>query len=95
MNSPLNTAQQHFDQAFAFYHKGLLDEAINSYRTAIDMRGGNFPRAYYHLAYALLDAGDTNGAIDSFRKAIEQQPDNPDAYFNLGLTLARTGDSQR
>jgi hypothetical protein len=63
----LNTAQQYFDKGLGFYNKGWLDEAINSYRMSIEMRGGNFPRAHYHLAHALLDSGDVSGAI---RKAI-------------------------
>ena len=92
MSGSLNTAQQYLEKGLVFYNKGWLDEAINSYRVAIEMRGGNFPRAYYQLARALLDAGDIDGAIEGFRNSISQQPENPDAYYNLGLTLARRGE---
>ena len=57
MSSSLSTAQQYVDKGLVFYNKGWLDEAINSYRMAIQMREGNFPRAYYQLGRALLDAG--------------------------------------
>ena len=56
MSGSLSTAQQYLDKGLVFYNKGWLDEAINSYRMAIQMREGNFPRAYYQLARALLDA---------------------------------------
>ncbi len=92
MSGSVSTAQQYLDKGIVFYNKGWLDEAINSYRLAIEMRTGNFPRACYQLARALLDVGDVDGAIDSFRNSIEQQPENPDAYYNLGLTLARRGE---
>src|ERR1044072_3468745 len=91
MNSPLSTAQHYFEKALDLYNKGLLDEAIEHYRLAIDMRDSNFPRAHYFLGHALLSLGDTTGALEAFNKAIQQQPENPDAYYNLGLTLARIG----
>ena len=37
-------------------------------------------------------SGDIDGAIESFRTSIDQQPENPDAYYSLGLTLARRGE---
>src|SRR5690242_17965235 len=67
MSSSLNTAQQYLDKGLVFYNKGWLDEAVSSYRMAIQMREGNFPRAYYQLARALLDMGDMDGAIEAFR----------------------------
>ena len=66
MSGSVNTAQQYLDKGLVFYNKGWLDEAINSYRMAIQMRDGNFPRAHYQLARALLDLGDIDGAIDAF-----------------------------
>ena len=92
MSGSLGTAQQYLDKGLAFYNKGWLDEAISSYRMAIDMRGGNFARASYQLARALLDAGDVDGAIEAFQTSITNQPENPDAYYSLGLTLARRGE---
>src|SRR5207237_1474184 len=91
MSGSLNTAQQYLDKGLVFYNKGWLDEAISSYRMAIQMRDGNFPRAHYQLARALLDLGDIDGAIGAFRASIAQQPDNPDAYYSLGITLTRRG----
>src|ERR1051325_11537290 len=91
MDSPLNTAQHHFEKALELYNKGLLDEAAERFRLAIKMRDGNFPRAHYFLGHALLNAGDTTGALDAFNQAIKQQPENPDAYYHLGSALARTG----
>src|SRR5215831_10655108 len=71
MSSSLSTAQQYVDKGLVFYNKGWLDEAINSYRMAIQMRDGSFPRAHYQLARALLDLGDIDGAIEAFRTSIE------------------------
>ena len=76
MSASLTTAQQYLDKGLVFYNKGWLDEAISSYRMAIQMREGTFSRAHYQLARALLDAGDIGGAIEAFRTSIEQQPEN-------------------
>src|SRR5882724_12292694 len=92
MSASLGTAQQYLDKGLVFYNKGWLDEAISSYRMAIEMREGNFPRAHYQLARALLDAGDIGGAIEAFRTSIQQQSENPEAYYSLGLTLSRRGE---
>ena len=80
MSGSVNTAQQYLEKGLAFYNRGWLDEAISSYRMAIQMREGAFPRAYYQLARALLDSGDLDGAIEAFRASIDQKQENPDAY---------------
>ena len=69
MSGSVSTAQQYLDKGIVFYNKGWLDEAINSYRLAIEMRTGNFPRAYYQLARALLDVGDDAAQVTALHVA--------------------------
>jgi Flp pilus assembly protein TadD len=41
----------------------------------------------------LLSAGDLDGAISQFRNAVRLAPDYPDAHQQLGIALARKGDT--
>ncbi len=55
---------------------------------------GEYDAAEEHLRlgvdFFLTDELDV--AIDEFREAVHQKPDYADAYHNLGVTLAKTGD---
>jgi Flp pilus assembly protein TadD len=39
-----------------------------------------------------LKAGDLPGAIERFREAVRLAPENPQAHYQLGLALHRTGE---
>lgn len=49
-------------------------------------------RLNYELGNALYDAGDQNGAITAYKKAIELNPKFVKAYVNLGETQRDKGD---
>ena len=38
-----------------------------------------------------LEAGKSKAAIEKYQKAVETQPEDEDAHFNLGIALARAG----
>ena len=45
--------------------------------------------AYNALGYACLDKGDTLGAIDAFRQAIQQHSEDKEGYFDLARAFLR------
>jgi protein O-mannosyl-transferase len=47
---------------------------------------------YHLLGVAHGQKGETQKAIEYFRKEIELSPKNPTAYYNLGVALRQTGD---
>src|SRR5215475_6089293 len=50
------------------------------------------PQAWFDLGYAQSHLGDTTGAIAAYGKAVELEPNWFEAYLNLGLDLAKSGD---
>jgi Tfp pilus assembly protein PilF len=41
-----------------------------------------------------LEAGKAKAAIEKYQKAVETQPEDEDAHFNLGIALARAGKTE-
>ena len=66
------------------------DDARRYYRAAIERAGGTYPEAYFNLAIVEKGAGQRDAAVAAYQKAIEQRPDYPQAWNNLGLLLAGT-----
>ena len=69
------------------------NEALTHLEQAVSSSDAN-AYAYYYLGQAHRACGEekfdikhVNGAINAFRKAIELQPDMPEAYYLLGVTL--------
>jgi tetratricopeptide (TPR) repeat protein len=68
--------------------QGLLDEAIEAYRKAIRLAGGNAFEAHIGLAIALHEDGDTDGAVKEYRLGILQDMESePVLYYQLGEIL--------
>jgi len=83
---PQESAEEYMKRGMAQYERGELDEAIASYRKAIELQP-NKADAHINLGAALQQKGELDEAITSFRKAIELQPDLVRAHFNLGVAL--------
>ena len=47
-----------------------------------------------NLGVVTARLGDQRRAADKFRKAVEQDPNDPDYHFNLGITLYRIGNAE-
>jgi tetratricopeptide (TPR) repeat protein len=66
---------------------GILNELIDS--RALPER--KLPEAYNDRAVAQMELGNYEGALDSANQALSLRPDYPQATFNKGLALERTG----
>ena len=52
----------------------------------------NLSQARLEAGKSLLNRGELDNAITEFRTAIQLQPGNADAHYNLGYALGRMGD---
>src|ERR1035437_2730772 len=66
--------------------KGKLDEAVDNYLKAIQIRPG-YDDALNNLGVALALKGELDEAVARIRESIRYQPDKADAYYNLGTVF--------
>jgi Flp pilus assembly protein TadD len=69
-------------------------DAINSYRAATEQDPAYF-EAFYNLALATADAGDSQAAIGAYESALALRPDSLEARYNLSLALKQNNDFAR
>ena len=81
---------QILQQATVLYKEGKFNEAVKSYKKAIDLKP-DFPGVHYNLGIVLRKLGRLDEAIKSYKKAIDLKPDFCEAYYNLGNTLKNLG----
>jgi tetratricopeptide (TPR) repeat protein len=84
-NSPAHT-----NLGLALHRKGLVNEAIEEFRKAIDL-DPKLAKAHLNLGLALHRKGLVNEAIACYRRAIEIDPRYALAHDNLGLALLAKG----
>jgi tetratricopeptide (TPR) repeat protein len=72
------------------YEAGLFQEAADAFSRAIGVASGSVP-ARVNLGLALLQLGDTAGAVQQFEAALVLESDNVVAHASLGMLLARQG----
>ena len=73
------------------FEHGEIDEAIECFRRALQLRDGNVA-AHYGLGKALAAKQKTDEAIFHFKKALEIQPDSLTASNELGVMFASKGE---
>lgn len=86
--------------------KGLVDEAVNQFRTALKLYPpltklpvgsglrNDVANTYNNLGAAYGTRGLTDSAIEQFSMAIQLNPQSANAWFNLGNALANKGQFQ-
>lgn len=72
------------------HHRGELHEAVEWYRKALGVREKSF-EVRLLLGSALADGLDLEGAIATFREAVEILPGHLGARTNLGMAYLRKG----
>lgn len=69
---------------------GKVDEAINEFRTALEIKPDDVV-ALTNLGAALESLGKVDEATEHFRQALRVRPEYPNAHFNLGSLLLSQG----
>jgi tetratricopeptide (TPR) repeat protein len=83
-------ANQHADLADIYFDLGLLAEAIEEYRKAVNL-GPRFADLRTRLAVALREHGDFESALVEFQEALKVNPKYVPAYLHLGVTYYMRG----
>jgi tetratricopeptide (TPR) repeat protein len=69
----------------AYIKQGIIEQAIDEYKKGISLKPGYVP-AHVNLASAYGLKGLMKDAILEYRLALKLETDNPDIYYNLGLS---------
>lgn len=71
--------EEHINLGVAYERQGELDHALKEYRLAAK----KLPQAYLYLGNVYFQKKDWEKAEESYKTAIEQNPQEADAYNNL------------
>lgn len=77
----------HNNYALALGRAKKIEEAQAEIAKATQLDQPNAARYQRNLARMYFDTNQTDAAEAAFRKAIEMEPNNPDAHYQLGLVL--------
>ncbi|MDQ6656093.1 MAG: tetratricopeptide repeat protein, partial [Verrucomicrobiota bacterium] len=77
----------------ALLDQGRVDDASSHYAEAIKINP-RYGQAYAAMAVVHFLHSDISGANDLLQRAVEFDPANADAHYNLGATLSATGDAR-
>jgi Flp pilus assembly protein TadD len=83
-------ANQHADLGDIYFDLGLLAEAIEEYRKAVNL-GPKFADLRTKLAVALREKGDFDSALVEFQEALKVNAKYVPAYLHLGVTYYMRG----
>jgi len=86
-----NYADAYHNQANIFFKIKRYDLARAGYEKALYYSPGLY-QSYISLTQVALYQGDINGAFGYATKLVEAQPNNPQAYYVLGVVYAQGGD---
>ncbi|MCC7487798.1 MAG: tetratricopeptide repeat protein [Burkholderiales bacterium] len=87
------SARQHVSLGYALRSQGRLDEAIDSFRRAVDLEP-QYAEGWHRLAQALRAAGDRAQAQAAVERALVIDPGYPAAWCTAGHLLADQGRAQ-
>jgi len=82
--------QAHFNLGNVYFHLGNFESAIEEYQTFIASTSENNlqSQAYYNIGTCYLAQKSYGACIDAFKKALQLNPKNEDARYNLSYALA-------
>ncbi len=84
------TIHAYLNRGLAFKRKGMLDDAVRDYRTAISINSSSFI-AHYNLGNIYLQQGRTDDAITEYRTTLALRPDYAECRNNLGVAYEDQG----
>jgi len=80
-------AEVHCMAGYDFERKGQLDQAIESYKKALEV-WPEYAHAHYNLGHVYRRQKKLDLATQEFQRAIDGDPRYPGAHYNLGLLYA-------
>jgi len=86
----MSEARALYKEAFAHFVSDRLDEAITTYRKALEA-DPELAIAWNGLAMALAQSGDLDGALEAARKLVELEPEEPLGHTSLSIFYQRKG----
>lgn len=88
----MSDAQRTLEAALAAHCAGRLSEARQLCQQLLDTQP-DCAEAWNQLGLLIDETGDSDGAMECWRKAIALRPDLAEAHNNLGLVLDRIGEA--
>jgi tetratricopeptide (TPR) repeat protein len=82
-----NDAGTYNNYALALAADKKLDDAKVKLAKAVELDPPGAGKYHYNLGALLMNGGQTDGALDEFRKAIAADPNYAEAYYYLGSVL--------
>ena len=76
----------HYKLGSLFYHRNILDEAIDNYKSTIKLQSG-FISAYVQLGKCYIKKDEYQKAVDIFEQGLKIKNDFPDLLNCLGVAL--------
>lgn len=86
-------AAVHSSLANALIATGKFDEAQQEAQEVAKLDPALAGQTYYNLGAMLGNSGKTKESVEFFKKTIEVDPKNADAYYQLGLSYFATADT--
>jgi tetratricopeptide (TPR) repeat protein len=82
-----NDGATHNNYALALAKAKKYDEMKVELNKAAQLDPAKAGQYYYNLGALMVNAGQNDAAVDSFKKAIEADPKHADSYYQLGVGL--------
>jgi len=92
-----DNARLHFNLGNALYHLGQADEAKESYARFREFTESRVEQSYadYNTGRMLIDQGEFEQAVNYFREALRNNPNDLDAKHNYELALRQQKEQQQ
>jgi tetratricopeptide (TPR) repeat protein len=83
--SPTLRARVHYNLGVCEYRLGRPERAVGELETAIELRGGDYPQAFYALGMAEAARADWPKARAAFVRVLASDNRNAEAWFDLAF----------
>lgn len=83
-------AQAWLNRGVALRRLGRIEEAIASYRSALEQRPG-YPEAWYNIGVGRSEQGEHARAAEAYERCLQLDPRRSRAWYNLGMQRVRMG----
>jgi len=77
----------HNNYALALAKAKRIPQMQDELKKAAEIDPANAGKYYYNMGAVLTNIGQSDAAVEAFKKAIELQPNYPDAYYQYGVAL--------